>query len=191
MKRNKRRLEPDVLPKKRSKGWWGCVAFIAFLVLVGAMSVLGTAGFGLTLYTRSQLAVKRYCFKMSGDQLYEDGSGDTNGVSIGTITVDPNLNRITYELIFDDIETPDSMHIHGPVTRDNLKTAGVAIPSDGSSLDVTVLDDTFIQGTEYITHSLARKLIQNPMWYYISIKTETYPTGAIGARLGTECERNY
>lgn len=175
----------------RQKGWGLCIIFVVVLFILFCLGLCGTVGLGLVVVTKKELNIKRYSLEMTGSKLFEDGAGDTNGYGFGHLTIDTNDNRVSYNIIFARIGEPDALHIHGPITLANPLTASVAIPNDGTSLSVTVVDDAMIQGSIYISHSLAIDIINNPTHYYISLKTDDKPTGSIGTRLGNEFSKEY
>jgi hypothetical protein len=166
-------------------GWM--IFLLASAILLFTLGVFGVIGFGISIFTGNTWDIHRYCVFMNNDQVFESGGGDTNGWGFGYIEIDLNENKLSYDILFAQIETPSAMHIHGPVNADDPLTASVFIPSSGDSLDVAVVGGASVIGSVLITSTQAEAIVANPTLYYVLLKTEEFPSGAIGYRLGVDC----
>lgn len=154
----------------------------SFLIL----AVLGVIGFANSRDIQKQLSLHRYCIFMRGSNLFEAGLKDDNGLGVGYVTVDTGSNKLVYEFLYEDISTPQALHICGPSTEDSVGVSNVFIPDDSSSLSIASTTN-LIKGSIAVSHDKLEQIISNPTYYYISLKTTEFPTGAIGARLGMSC----
>jgi hypothetical protein len=161
------------------------VVSIAILICF-ILSIIGTVGFSFASSTRSNLTVHRYCVIMVSSNIY-DASGSESGFANGYFEIDLSSNILTYDILVAGLDTITSMHIHGPVTGSDAKTANIYLPADGSSLS-TVLTDNEIFGALRLIEQQGTLIVNNPTNFYVLLNTVDYPAGAIGARLGNRCD---
>src|SRR5688500_11590330 len=102
-------------------GWR--ILMIALAIVLLLLGILGTIGYGITLATGGTLDTHRYCVFMSKLHVFESEGGDPNGWGFGYIEIDLNNNKLSYDILYAEIETPSAMHIHGPVNADDPLTA--------------------------------------------------------------------
>jgi len=169
-----------------SVGW--TLFFVVFFALITVGTILGVVAFGMVKDTRNTLDEYRYCLFMDGEQVFEGGGGDPDGHGFGYLEFNANDNSLKYLILFADIGTPSSMHVHGPVDTSDPLTSTIFIPTTGS-LDVTVTDGSQLSGDLKITSSQIEALLKAPSFFYLLLKTDDFPTGSIAARLGIDCRK--
>ena len=188
MKKSAPRVEPyngaGRLSVIKRDGLLLAIGTVIFLIVGGI--ALGIVGFAMNLSTIDKLSVYRYCLDMDNSNLYEAGGGDSDGKGFGTLTVDLDSKRLSFDVITTSIGTPSSMHVRGPVTPADPLLASIFLPSDGSSLDVSGAGG-HLTGSISITSTQGNALVDNPIRYYLHLNTDDYPQGSISSRLGYEC----
>lgn len=182
--------ESEGSKKGRKFGWLFLVGVIGTILLV--MGILGTISLGILEETLTSVRVKTYCLNMQGDKLHEPGAGDPNGFGYGSLTIDINQGVISY-LIYIYLtpgSTPSSMYIQGPVTSSNPLYGPIFLPTGGSSMNVATVNGGQISGSFHVTRTQAQQIIDNPTFFYLSLRSTSYPAGAIGDRFGEICQIN-
>lgn len=173
----------------KAKWFIGIVGYGFIVIVIGALLILGIIGFSksMSLYYKSN--VYRYCLQMNMNNIYEGQPGDDNGIAFGHVTIDLNDNTLSYNIIYDNLQTVHSMFIRGPSNSTRVGKSDTFIPSTGTSLDVTPTgtNQNILQAKTRITRDQATAIIKEPSFYYIIINTFQYINGAIGDRLGKEC----
>ncbi|KKK52168.1 hypothetical protein LCGC14_3107620 [marine sediment metagenome] len=185
-----------IAKSKKTQFWTLCICFTILFLL----SALGIIGFALVLGVKSDLNGHEYCLDLTGckeqDQSPAENPpecvGDRDGVGWAKIIVEKN--KICIDILIDDISLPIiSMHIHGPLTIDAPKIAGIFVPEDGSSsFDV---EDNIEIGTgiriiscESVSKSISDTIIDNPHLFYLNVHNAAFEEGAIRDQLGNGCE---
>lgn len=171
---------------KRINYYVFAVAMSVLIIVVMALGITGAVGLGYANSIRGNLQVHRYCVLMLNTQVFDSPPGDTNGWGNGFVEFDLNANMLHYNYLLADLGTIDAIHIHGPVTGTDPFTAAIFLPSDGSSLSTTLTNNQ-ITGSLKLTEAQGNQVVNNPTNYYILIKTDAFPGGAIGSRFTAQC----
>jgi hypothetical protein len=190
--------------KRNSVGLW-----TTNWILLGVALVFGT--FGLVSYVwdssgrvADNLNVHRYCFTLSAATCTSLGlTSASNLTGIGSVMVDMNGHTLSHRFWLDNtgsdlIEPLEELTINGPRSIDFPLTVAAFLPSDSTSLDVTVDDLTNeISGTYRLKIAgrddldLARAFVKFPNMYYVVLSTTAVPTGAICGIPTGECRVAY
>jgi hypothetical protein len=141
------------------------LAIIALMLLVGAVAVAGTAGAvqaqGRTLSTT-----------LTGSAEVP-GPGDPDGSGAATLTVNPGLGQICYELTVSGIAPATAAHIHvGAVGVAGPVVVPLDPPTDGTS-----------SGCVEVSRELALAILMSPSDYYVNVHNAEYPAGAVRGQL--------
>ncbi|HMN95685.1 MAG TPA: CHRD domain-containing protein [Phycisphaerales bacterium] len=115
---------------------------------------------------------------LTGDQEVP-GPGDPDGLAMGTVTVDPGTNVISWDLEYMHLDDLTGFHIHvgeidefGPIVVD----LGIATTGGPGSL---------INSKPGISNATIAALLDNPMGYYLNIHTLKFPAGAVRGPLAS------
>jgi CHRD domain len=141
------------------------LAIITLMLLVGAVAVAGTAGAvqaqGRTLSTTLTGAAE------------VPGPGDPNGSGTATLTVNPGLGQICYELTVSGIAPATAAHIHvGAVGVAGPVVVPLDPPTDGTS-----------SGCAEVSRELALAILMSPSDYYVNVHNAEFPAGAVRGQL--------
>lgn len=164
---------------------------VIFSILSIAFGIFAIIGFVFSVDTKNDMKDHRYCLFMSNDGIFDDGGGgDAGGYGQGWIEVNLHTNKVKYKILFSGIGTPTNLAINGPVNSTSQLVASQFFPDSGSIDILEADDDGFYTGEKHISEEQAKAIIKNPAIYYIILKTNDYPNGSIGQRLGGECPPN-
>jgi len=101
------------------------------------------------------------------------GPGDPDGSGHASLTINPGLGEVCFELHATGIAPATAAHIHvggadvaGPVV------VGLIPPTDGSS-----------SGCVSVDRDLALAIIRDPAGYYVNVHNADYPAGALRGQL--------
>jgi hypothetical protein len=141
-----------------------------FGVVVG--SVVGS--FVLACVGSSFAAGTVFPIKATGGQ--ESPAGDPDGEILGTITLDPATNTLSWNLTFTNIAAPTLMHIHSGQDGSN----GPVFVDMGI---VTTGGPGTLVNTKVITPTQATSILTNPQNFYLNVHNATFPAGALRAQL--------
>ena len=100
------------------------------------------------------------------------GSGDADAAGLFEALINPETERICYTLSAGNIDKATVAQIHAGATGDPVLT-----------LDTPDGDDDDSEDCQDIDAGLAQALIANPESYYVNVRTETFPAGAIRGQL--------
>jgi CHRD domain len=141
------------------------LAIIILLLLMAAVAVAGTAA-------AAQAEGRTLSATLTG-AAEVPGPGDPDGTGSATLTVNPGLGQICYELTVSGIAPATAAHIHvgaagvaGPVV------VTLAPPTDGTS-----------SGCVGVSRELALAILTNPSGYYVNVHNADYPAGAVRGQL--------
>jgi CHRD domain len=141
------------------------LAIIALLLLVATVAVAGTAG-------AVQAQGRPLSTTLTGAAEIP-GPGDPDGSGTATLTVNPGLGQICYELTVSGIAPATAAHIHvgaagvaGPVV------VPLAPPTDGTS-----------SGCAEVSRELALAILKSPSDYYVNVHNAEFPAGAVRGQL--------
>jgi hypothetical protein len=168
--------------------WLGIWTLLLSYLVIG--SVFAFISFSFIESLKGDLGRHRFCLKMTSDQNIDDtDGGDGTALGTGWIEINTKTKKISYELLFDvSSDTPTSLSIKGPVTGDSVTSGSAFFPSDGTSIaDLEADNDGAYRGKAPITTAQSKAILDNPAWYYVLLKTESYPSGSIATRLLSEC----
>jgi hypothetical protein len=136
---------------------------------------VGGAGAALLAATsRGQAATSTFKADMKGSS--EVPANTTSGTGSGTVTLDPNSNKITYNVTFSGLTGPaTAVHIHGPAPAG--KNAGVLIwlSTKGKTASSPV------SGSATMTAAQAQDLTNGQC--YVNVHTAANPGGEIRGQL--------
>jgi hypothetical protein len=104
------------------------------------------------------------------------GPGDPDGSGFASLTFNPGLGEVCFELTVENITLPATgAHIH-------FAPSGVAgpvvvplVPPDETGVSNTCVD---------ADRELVIAIIQNPSAYYVNVHTTDFPNGAVRGQLG-------
>jgi CHRD domain len=141
------------------------LAIIALMLLMAAVAVAGTAGAvqaqGRSLSTTLTGAAE------------VPGPGDPHGSGTATLTVNPGLGQICYELTVSGIAPATAAHIHvGAVTQAGPVVVPLEPPTDGTS-----------SGCAEVSRELALAILKSPSAYYVNVHNAEFPAGALRGQL--------
>jgi CHRD domain-containing protein len=141
------------------------LAIIALMLLVAAVAVAGTAG-AIEAGGRSLSATLTGAAEVPGP-------GDPEGAGTATLTVNPGLGQICYELTVSGIAPATAAHIHlGAVGVAGPVVVPLAPPTGGSS-----------SGCAAVSRELALAILKNPSAYYFNVHNAEFPAGAVRGQL--------
>lgn len=125
--------------KKDDAAWglWFCLGFV--LVALFILGICGAIALWRVDSLKNDLQDTTYQVYMVGSKVWES-VGDTDGLGKGFIQFTASQNQMNYLFDIADIGTPTHIAIYGPTTSNNPKTASQYLPSDGSSLSLTVVN---------------------------------------------------
>ena len=90
-----------------------------------------------------------------------------------TVTVNPGLGPICYELTVSGIAPASAAHIHeAPAGQAGPVAVGLAPPTDGAS-----------SGCADVERELVLDILMNPSDYYVNVHNTEYPAGAVRGQL--------
>jgi hypothetical protein len=99
--------------------------------------------------------------------------GDPDGSGFATVTVNPGLGVLCYELTVSGIAPATAAHLHeAPVGAAGPVVVTLEAPSDGSS-----------SGCIEVGRALAKDILKNPADYYVNVHNSQYPAGALRGQL--------
>lgn len=105
------------------------------------------------------------------------GPGDTDGIALGILTVDPGTNSISWRFSHDKISAPAAMHIHSGA-------AGVAGPVFVNlGVATTCSAGTLVNTTTGLTNAVIDTILAAPKLHYMNIHTADFPAGAVRQQL--------
>jgi hypothetical protein len=98
------------------------------------------------------------------------GPGDPDGTGTGSVTLNPGLGEICFEIRVSNVGTVTHAHIHEAAE-------GVAGPK---RLELnSVPTSGFSQGCQPADQELLKRMLQNPSGFYMNIHTTDFPGGAV------------
>jgi hypothetical protein len=103
--------------------------------------------------------------------------GDLDGTGTASLTFNPGLEQVCFELSVEDITLPaTAAHIHGgPVTAPGPIVVPLTAPdATGESSGCVSADRTLILS-----------IMRNPQDYYVNVHNTDFPPGALRGQLGT------
>jgi hypothetical protein len=162
------------------------ISVSVFLVVLFILALVGAIGLGQANSIKSNLLIHRYCVTMTNKQVFDSPPGDTDGWGNGFVEFNLQTNVMYYDFLFANLGTITAIHIHGPVTGTDPLTAVIFLPSDGTSLSTTLVNNE-ISGSLRITVTQGDQVVNDPTNYYVLVKTSGFPGGAIGSRFGSQC----
>lgn len=102
------------------------------------------------------------------------GPGDTDGMGIAEIRVNPGKMQVCYTLKVSKIETATAAHIHEAVSgKAGPVVVSLTAPAPGMS-----------KGCATVTRALANEIIRRPADYYVNVHNAAFPAGAVRGQLG-------
>lgn len=155
------------------------------IILFLSLGIVGAIGLGFANSIKSNLLIHRYCIIMTRSQVFDSPPGDPDGYGNGFLEFDLDNSIMNYDFLLANLGTIISIQIHGPVTGSDSLTAPIYIPSSGS-LSTTLINNR-ITGSLNLIDLQGNTIVNNPTNFYILINTQQFVGGAIGARLGMEC----
>jgi CHRD domain len=114
--------------------------------------------------------------RMNGDKEVP-GPGDPNGRGVAALTVNPERNRVCFEITFRRIEDPFVGHIHKG-RRGVANPPKVDLFEDAQGADSPIEDCKRNQPTR-----LLRKIKNHPSRWYVNLHNTEFPDGAIRGQL--------
>jgi len=112
----------------------------------------------------------------------EPGAGDPNGSGAAKITLKPKSNRVCFELKWRKIGRPTAAYIHaapaganGPIVVDVLTSSDTIRHEDGRGRA-----SGCVKG---VLEALVRDIELHPATFYVNIRTNGFPAGAIRGNL--------
>jgi hypothetical protein len=136
---------------------------------------LGGAGAALLAFTsRSRAATTTFKTTMNGAT--EVPSNTTAGTGAATITLDPDTNKITWNVTFSGLTGPaTAVHIHGPAPAG--KNAGVMVWLSEKGKTAT----SPVSGSATVTAAQASDMMNGQT--YVNVHTAANPGGEIRGQL--------
>ena len=170
------------------------------IALALVFGIFGTVSYSWSSTGRiaDRLDVHKYCVYLTKDDCIGLTS-TSNLTGYGYIMFDLAGHTLKHSFfldntVIDTIEPLEDLAIYGPRTIDAQDVAAVFLPSDSTSLDVTVDEDTnTISGTYRLKttdrddRADAKAFVKNPHLYYVNLKTTADPDGAACSLRWTEC----
>ena len=99
--------------------------------------------------------------------------GDLDGTGTATITVNPGLERVCYDITVADIAAPMRGHIH----------RGVAGTNGGIVVTFFEADAVTAQHCVATTRALAMEIIKTPERFYVNVHNAEFLAGALRGQL--------
>jgi hypothetical protein len=149
------------------------------------VAALGLVVLGLWAGPAGAVGGRTFTLTLSGD--VGPVAGDPDGSGTASISVNPGLGRVCYEIAVQDIAAPQEPaagvgagHIHiGSVTE----TGGIVVDLD--PVFEPTGDGFAASGcVEDVDRALLVDIITNPENYYLNIHNAEFPGGAVRAQLG-------
>jgi hypothetical protein len=132
-------------------------ASVLLLALAGAVLAAGGAPLSATMTGAAEVP----------------GPGDPDGSGSASITVNPGLGEVCFELSVSDIAPATAAHIHvGPAGVAGPVVVPLAPPTSGTS-----------SGCVSVDRELAMALVQETEDYYVNVHNAPFPAGAIRGQL--------
>ena len=101
------------------------------------------------------------------------GPGDPDGSGTASLTLNPGLGEVCYQLQVSGIEPATAAHIHeAPAGSAGPVVVGLSAPSGGSS-----------RGCVSLSREQIKEIIQDPEDYYVNVHNAQYPAGALRGQL--------
>lgn len=162
------------------------IAVTFAVVVLSVFSLLGFIGFIMELGTARHLKEHNYSLYCNGASVFE-GTGDTNAIGRGYLTIDLKTKLMTYNIAFSNIGEITDLTLKGPVTGDDAGVGDQYLPSTaGDTLELEEQTDGTWEGELKITEAEAKLLISNPGLYYLLLTTDDKPLGSVACPLGRE-----
>ena len=123
-----------------------------------------------------------YVVQMDGSQMVP-GAGDPDGTASGTLSVDDDgSGQISWSFVYQDIDAPTAMHIHGPnapVGQAAGVYIGLGVVTSGGlgTLIDSLIPPPILQRVTDV--------LDDPTDFYVAIHTGPFPGGAVRGQLGT------
>jgi len=118
-------------------------------------------------------------YQMELDGTQEVPVTDLDGSASGTISFDDVTGMISWDLTYANIDTPTTMHIHGPGGTEGIN-AGVFINLGvNTSGGPNTLIDSLVANLADVD-----MIINDPGGFYINIHTAEFPSGSVRGQLG-------
>jgi hypothetical protein len=110
------------------------------------------------------------------------GAGDLNGDGLAKILLNPNSQRVCFELRWSDIDQPAAAHIHAGAVGVN---GGIVVDLLGNARTVRHADGTggAVGCAEGVAPELIQDIGENPGAYYTNVHNAAFPGGAIRGNL--------
>ena len=144
------------------------LAIIALMLLLAAVAVAGTAGTAGAVQAQG----RTLSATLTG-AAEVPGPGDPDGSGTATLTVNPGLGQICYELTVSGIAPATAAHIHiGSVTEAGPVVVPLDPPTQGTS-----------SGCVSVSRELALEILKHPSNYYVNVHNAEYPAGALRGQL--------
>lgn len=134
-----------------------------------------TVALGAAALSAAPAAAVDFQLNMTGAQEVP-GPGDPDGMGVGTLSIDPSTNMVSWNFTYANIAAPTAMHIHtgaagvaGPV----LVPMGVATSGGpGTLISMTTT-----------TAANVNMILSNPTGFYVNIHNTPFPAGAVRGQL--------
>lgn len=108
---------------------------------------------------------------LSGEDVV--GEGDEDGTGTATFRLEPDTDRVCYDLQVFDITEATAAHVHqGPAEQDGPPVITLSAPRGGTSSDCTTVDGALIT-----------RILEDPAAFYVNVHNPDYPAGAVRGQL--------
>ena len=157
-----------------------CLVFFFIVVLIAAVISL-VAWFNVD----RRLAVYTYCLTFEGDdKVFDSIPGDADALGFGKIRIDSHSRCLDWEFFISDLDTQATkIDLMGPIKSDNpLVTTSVF-----KELTTASSNNIKFEDSEDLSRSRAEDIAKAPWKFYILVRTQNKPGGAVRAQLGSQC----
>jgi hypothetical protein len=140
------------------------------ITVLATFSVFGTVG--AQDLSGSYQDIQSFGTVLLGSSVVPD-HGDTDGIGIAAISVNPSLGRVCWGVTASNIAPATAAHI----SRGSAGTAGpVVVSLTPPGADTSV-------GCAPVDGALIQDILVNPGQYYVSVHNAEYPAGALRGQL--------
>ncbi len=156
-----------------------CLVFFFIVVFIASVVSL-VAWFNVD----RRLDVYTYSLTFEGDdKLFDSIPGDLNALGFGMIKIDSHSRCINWEFFIQNLDSQvTKIDLMGPIKSDNplVTTSVFKELTTASNINVKFED------SDELSRSRATDIAKAPWKYYILIRTQNKPDGAVRAQLGNQ-----
>lgn len=160
-----------------------CLVFFFVVVFIASVVAL-VSWFNID----RRLDVYTYCLTFEGNsKVFDSIPGDINAYGFGKIRFDSHSRSLDWEFFISDLDTQATkIDLMGPIKSDSpLVTTNVF-----KEISTVSNNNIKFEDSDDISRSRADDVAKAPWKYYILVRTQNKPGGAVRAQLGSQCFSN-